>query len=76
LPEDTGLGDGRVYICLENAEGNTAFEAFPIYERKLMGKDGLNGYSAIISKDEGLTGQYKVYVITGEYFYDGGIINL
>ena len=63
LPEDLPAEDGRVYIQLTNGDQSLTVEAFPIYERELLGGEGTNGYSAILSKDLELTGGWTVTVI-------------
>lgn len=74
LPADAASGDGRIYLSLE--QNGTAFtvEAFPIYDAKLMGQNGENGFSAILAPDTALAGDYHVTVIAGESAYDGGTI--
>ena len=64
LPEDLPAGDCRVYLRLEGEGEPLTLEAFPIYERELLGEGGTNGYSAYLSKDLGLSGVYTVTVIT------------
>ena len=63
LPEDLPCGDCRVYLRLEQDGQVLTVEAFPIYESKLLEGAGTNGYSAILSKDLGLSGTYTVTVI-------------
>ena len=86
--EGTAMGNSRVYLELENSVGVLTYEAFPIYESKLMDKaaEGTsaetddahpkNGFSAIISKEEELSGEYTLRVIVGGKIYDGGKINI
>ena len=77
LPEGTGE-DGRVYIRLEKTGSGEAvtFEAFPIFESKLLRREGTDGFSAIISKDAGLSGTYSVKIITGNTVYQGGEVTI
>ena len=69
LPEDLPMGDGRVFLILEKDGEPRIFEAFPIYEVKLLGGDGTNGFSAILSKDAELSGTYQLMVIAGGMMY-------
>ncbi|MBR4513806.1 MAG: hypothetical protein IKO61_02835 [Lachnospiraceae bacterium] len=84
---DTDMGDSRVYLEIENSEGMRTFEAFPIYETKLMNSvDGTDkntdtetnkkGFSAIISTEEELSGEYALRVIVGGKVYDAGKITV
>ena len=71
FPETAELGSGRVYLLL-TANGETkAFEAFPIHETKLLEEEGLYGYSAILSPELGLSGEYEVTVVAGEQAWQG-----
>ena len=72
LPEDTDTGDGRVYIKLSGNGQEMVIEAFPIYEAELLEGEGTKGYSATLSKDLGLKGEYSVNVVTGQTSFDGG----
>ena len=76
LPEDADTGDGRVYISLRGAEGSRVWEAFPIYEEKLLGKAGEKGFSMYLPKEALPSGQYAITVITGNVRYDGGMANI
>lgn len=69
FPEDADLGDCRVYIQLEKNGEKLVIEAFPIYESKLLGGDGTKGYSAILSKELELSGEYSITVISGGTAY-------
>jgi hypothetical protein len=51
-------------------------EAFPVYDAKLMGQSGENGFSAILAPDIGLAGDYQVTVIAGAAAYDGGTVTV
>ncbi|MBO6114561.1 MAG: hypothetical protein J6P57_05845 [Lachnospiraceae bacterium] len=76
--DDIALGDGRVYIRIENGDEIYTFEAFPIYENKLIAEkekkeaieqNNKSGFSAIISKDYELKDNYSIYVIAGDKSY-------
>ncbi len=71
LPEDIPVGDGRVYVRFSNAEGEHIFEAFPIYEKKLLGGDGKNGFSMMIDPALGLNGEFDVTVYAGGRSFTG-----
>ena len=71
LPDCSG---GRVWLVLTQDGQSRTFEAFPIYERELLGGDGTCGYSAFLSKDLGLQGEYLVTVITDNTVYQCGRI--
>ncbi len=72
LPEVPG--DGRVYLRLEQDGVVRTFEAFPIFEAKLLGSEGVCGYSAFLSADLGLHGEYRVTVVTGSTVFQCGVI--
>ncbi|MBO6229454.1 MAG: hypothetical protein J6O50_02725 [Ruminiclostridium sp.] len=74
LPEDADSGDGRVYAVFRSEAGERVFEAFPIYENKLIGEDGTNGFSMFIDKSTGLSGEYELVVIADSKAYSGGKI--
>ncbi len=74
LPEDAVSGDGRVYTVFDNGKETHIFEAFPIYESELLGKDGKNGFSMFIDKKSGLSGEYKLTVISGGKAFNAGSI--
>lgn len=76
LPEDAVSDDGRVYVIFDNGEEQRTFEAFPIYEQELLGEDGTNGFSAFISKNDGLYGSCTLTVVTGSKTYNAGIAEL
>ena len=69
FPEEAELGDGRVYIQLEREGERLVFEAFPIYESKLLEGEGTKGYSAILSNELELSGSYSLTVISGGKAY-------
>ena len=82
IPQEEIAGDGRVYLVLENESGKVVYEAFPIFEKELMSvkepdtdPNGF-GFSALISKEEGLSGDYRVTVLTGENAYIGNVITI
>ena len=72
LPEDLPCGDCRVYLRLEQNGKVLTVEAFPIYEARLLEGEGTNGYSAILSKDLGLTGTWTVTAIAENTLFDCG----
>ena len=67
-------GDGRVYLQLEQKGTTMTFEAFPICEAELLGGNGTNGFSAFLPKDLGLSGEYRVTVITCNTVFQCGVI--
>lgn len=71
LPESSE--EGRVYLRLsKEGEKSVTFEAFPIFESKLLKKEGTCGFSAFISKEYDLQGEYSLKVITDDKVYDCG----
>ena len=83
FPDAKVEGDGRVYIQLVGNGGTYVYEAFPIYEKDLMQKQGIedgsdsgHGFSAILQKVEGLSGKYEVTIVTGGTAYSGGTITV
>lgn len=74
LPEDLPLGDCRVYLRLGQDGEAITVEAFPIYERELLGGSGANGYSAYLSKDLGLSGTYTVTVLAENTVFHCGTV--
>ena len=86
--DNIDMGDARVYLELENSVGTLTYEAFPIFESKLMREkfgdasaewdddSRKKGFSAIISNEEGLSGEYTLRVIVGGRVYDGGKISV
>ena len=82
IPQEGVAGDGRVYLVLENASGKVVYEAFPIFEKDLMQEKepdadpAGSGFSALISKEAGLSGTYKVTVVTGGNAYEGSSITI
>ena len=66
------LGDEyRVYLLLLGEDGSEAYEAFPIYEKDLMGKDKAkdNGFSAYISAEKTEGRKVSVIAETGDKAY-------
>ena len=76
LPAEAESGDGRIYLRLEQNGKAFTVEAFPVYDAKLMGQSGENGFSAILAPDIGLAGDYQVTVIAGAAAYDGGTVTV
>ena len=76
--DDIDLGDGRVYIRIETKDDTFTFEAFPIYESKLIAeKRGEEiseqsdriGFSAIISSEYEFGEDDIITVIAGDQIY-------
>lgn len=61
-------GDSRIYVKIYNEDNSYVYEAFPIYEAKLLDdiQDNSNGYSLILNKKNIEDGQYSVSIITGD----------
>ncbi|MBR2263862.1 MAG: hypothetical protein IJ917_05885 [Firmicutes bacterium] len=76
LPDDTDLGDGRVYLLLEQDGAQIVLEAFPIYESLVLDGDHANGFSAYYSSDQGISGTYQLTVISGGTAYRCRTIDL
>ena len=76
LPEDCDMGDGRVYIILENPGQTVAVEAFPIFEGTLLEEEGTKGFSAYISKSTLDVGDYDLRIISGDNIYQGDTIEI
>ena len=74
LPEDLPAGDCRVYLLLRQGSETLTLEAFPIYESKLLGGEGKNGFSAILSPELDLSGTYSVEIVTENFVFRGGEI--
>ena len=75
--EDTDLKENRIYIELVGENGTIIYEAFPIYESKLLdNKDYTKGYSLFINPKDGLKGEYKVRVIVGNNYYNAENITI
>ncbi|MBP3238645.1 MAG: hypothetical protein J6M24_06170 [Lachnospiraceae bacterium] len=72
-----GSGQYRVFLLLSDTEKSTAYEAFPIFEKELMGtketKD--NGFSAYIpyEKSKGKSISVIVQTESGNYIYEKAI---
>ncbi len=71
LPEDLPVGDGRMYVKLTGGNGDHIFEAFPIYEKKLLEGDGKNGFSMMIDPSLGLSGDFEITVYAGGKVFTG-----
>lgn len=65
----------RVYLVLSKDGSAEIFEAFPIYESKYLKDGGNRGYSAYLSKEEGLSGSYQLQIVIGGTAYDAGTVN-
>ena len=74
LPEGAELGDGRVYLLLEQGDKQLCLEAFPILEKKILAAEGTKGYSAYLSKELSLSGEYTLTVLAGETAYLCGTV--
>lgn len=74
LPEDADLGDGRVYLRLEQGDTKLCLEAFPILEKKLLATEGTKGFSAYLSKELGLVGSYTLTILAGETAWPCGTV--
>ncbi len=71
FPEGADMGDGRVYIRLEQDGTTYLFEAFPIYESNLLGEGSGDGFTLTLSPDYALSGTCHVTVIRGETAWSG-----
>ncbi len=71
LPDDIPAGDGRIYVKLSGAAGEKVFEAFPIYEKKLLNGENKNGFSLMLDPSLGLSGDYEVTVYAGGNAFKG-----
>ena len=67
--ESTDMQDGRIYIELTNENDSIIYEAFPIFESKLLESNGTKGYSMFINPMDELNGEYQVRVIVGDKLY-------
>ena len=74
LPEDADLGDGRIYLLLEQGDTRLCPEAFPILEKTLLATEGTKGFSAYLSRDLGLSGAYTLTVLAGETAWPCGTV--
>lgn len=65
---DDGILDdnSRIYVKLDSGDNKYYFEAFPIYEEKLLEKSDDNGYSLILDKNTISKGKYEISVIVGD----------
>ncbi len=80
LPEDAAVG--RVYLTLSKGNQVISYEAFPIFEKELLAKKGVEnaeaggkGFSALINKED-LSGTYEIQVISGTNVYNGGSVTV
>ena len=71
LPDDLPVGDGRMYVKLSGSSGERIFEAFPIYEKKLLKGDSKNGFSLMIDPSLGLSGNLDITVYAGGKVFTG-----
>ena len=71
LPDDLPVGDGRMYVKLSGGNGDHIFEAFPIYEKKLLKGEGRNGFSMMIDPSLGMSGEFEVTVYAGGKCFTG-----
>ena len=71
LPDDLPAGDGRMYVKLSGSGGEHIFEAFPIYEKKLLEGDRKNGFSLMIDPSMELSGEFEVSVYAGGKVFIG-----
>ena len=74
LPQEADLGDGRVYLLLEQDGVTLSLEAFPIFEGKLLKTEGTKGFSAYLSKELALSGSYTLTVLAGSTAYPCGTL--
>lgn len=76
IAPDMKGADGRIYVSISGAEGRQIFEAFPIYEEKLISEalendkfnempDEACGYSLYIDKNSLSQGSNSVEIISG-----------
>ena len=63
--------DGRVFVRLSNNDTSVIFEAFPVYEEKLLGGTGRYGFSMIADASVLTEGDYRLEVITAGKSYAG-----
>lgn len=65
--------DGRIYIACDDGKSVNVFEAFPIYEKALLGENGLveeanlQGFSLYIDKRKLESNEFSVKIISGNY---------
>ncbi len=69
LRSDMLSADGRVYVKLTGENKTVVFEAFPVYEEKLLGSEGQYGFSMIADLSALTEGEYRIDVITGGRTY-------
>jgi hypothetical protein len=63
--------DGRVYVRLSNANTSVIYEAFPVYEEKLLGGTNRYGFSLIADASVLTEGDYSLEVISAGKSYAG-----
>ncbi len=80
FPKDAPID--RVYVSLTQDGKSQTYEAFPVFEKELLAKQGVEdaekggkGFSALIDK-EGLSGTYELTISVGDRTYAGGTIKL
>ena len=76
LDESTDMKNSRIYIELTGENGKITYEAFPIFESKLLELEGTKGYSMFINPKDGLSGEYEVKVIVGDKSYKADKIKI
>lgn len=69
LRKDMLSPDGRVYVRLTGTDRSVTYEAFPVYEEKLLGGEGEYGFSLIPDTSVLSAGEYQVEVICGGKTY-------
>ncbi len=69
FPGDTPLGDGRVYLLLEQNGKTQVVEAFPILDQQLKQDGVICGFTAIVPKDAGFDADVSITVIVGNCQY-------
>lgn len=67
LPEDMVSANGRIYMRLSKGGEELTFEAFPIFEKRLLGDENSrrSGFSLILDPSLALEGEYSVSLISG-----------
>lgn len=63
--------DGRVYVRLSGADTSVIYEAFPVYEEKLLGGTNKYGFSLIADASVLTEGEYNLEVISAGKSYAG-----
>ena len=70
LNDEVDMANGRIYVELSGEDDKIVYEAFPIFESKLLDSEGTKGYSMFINPKDGLKGEYRVRVIIGNSSYN------